>query len=176
EARCRSGTRNGRVCPDPPRKVIRPVMEPRAMGLPRPVNTPSSDRASENAMLIPAPVAAAIPTRKAVSGRCVANAAAKMGASVETDPSISPARPGCTTCKRKRFDDSCPCSLAGTLRCDLRASPGKPKNRKILLSDVLFSCGFFSIMLLFPVMYVSLLSYHVLKFASYTAILLSGLV
>jgi hypothetical protein len=51
---------------------------------------------------MPAPVAEAMPTRKAVNGLCVAKAVAKMGARVETDPSIKPDNPGWTTRKRKR--------------------------------------------------------------------------
>src|SRR5258707_819125 len=123
----KSGTRKGSVCPAPPRKVMNPVIAPRMIGLPRPVKTPSSDKASEKAMLIPAPVAAAMPTRNAVIGWRVANAAAKMGASVETDPSMRPARPGCTTCKRKPRSDSSWLLLlcAGALRFRLRASPGQ---------------------------------------------------
>jgi hypothetical protein len=60
--------------------------------------TPSSDRASENAILIPAPKAVASPTRNAVLLFWVAIAAADSGANDETVPSINPARPGCTTC------------------------------------------------------------------------------
>ena len=44
----------------------------------------------------PAPTEAARPTRKASCGRPVAKAAAKIGANVETEPSMRPARPGCT--------------------------------------------------------------------------------
>src|SRR5438445_12116004 len=47
-------------------------------------------------MLIPAPNDAANPTRNAAWVLRVANAAANTGARVETDPSIRPARPGCT--------------------------------------------------------------------------------
>ena len=98
--------RKGRVWSDPPKKVMMPVIPPRTTGLPRPVSSPSSESASDKAMLIPAPVAAAIPTRKAVKGWWVANAVAKIGASVETEPSISPASPGCTTRSRKSRDVS----------------------------------------------------------------------
>jgi len=35
-------------------------------------------------------------------GLCVANAAANTGASVETEPSIKPANPGCTTCQHEQ--------------------------------------------------------------------------
>ena len=47
-------------------------------------------------MLMPAPIDAARPTLNVSAVLPVANAAAKSGASVETDPSIRPARPGCT--------------------------------------------------------------------------------
>ena len=57
-------------------------------------------------MLMPAPVAEAIPTRNVVVELCVAKAVAKMGARVETDPSMRPARPGCTTRKRKSRDET----------------------------------------------------------------------
>ena len=72
-----------------------------SQGEPRPVNEPSSDKASANAMLIPAPSAAASPTRNVGQFWCVAKAAANNGARVDTDPSIRPARPGCTYCKTK---------------------------------------------------------------------------
>ena len=98
--------RNGNVCREPPKKVIIPVMPPRTAGLPRPVISPLSESPSENAMLMPAPVAEAMPTKNVVIVLCVAKAVAKMGARVETDPSIRPARPGCTTRKRKSRDES----------------------------------------------------------------------
>ncbi len=82
----------------PPLKVITPVMAPRSHGLPRPLILPSSESASANAMLIPAPTDVAIPTRKAVCVERVANAAAKIGAREGTEPSIKPARPGWTIC------------------------------------------------------------------------------
>ena len=50
-------------------------------------------------MDIPAPTDAASPTTKVVHVSCVANAVAKIGASVETEPSINPANPGCTHVK-----------------------------------------------------------------------------
>ena len=71
---------------------------PRMRGWPRPVSAPSSLSASANPMLIPAPTLAANPTRNVSSELCVANAAANSGASVDTEPSISPASPGCTIC------------------------------------------------------------------------------
>jgi hypothetical protein len=51
-------------------------------------------------MLTPAPRAVAAPVKNAVSGRCVARATAKMGASVDSDPSISPLSAGCTRMSR----------------------------------------------------------------------------
>jgi hypothetical protein len=45
-------------------------------------------------MLIAAPTAAARPTRKVTRVSPVANAVAKSGASVETDPSMSPTKLG----------------------------------------------------------------------------------
>src|SRR5271166_1841485 len=83
----------------PPSAVIAPQTEPRSHGVPRPVRLPSSDNASAKPMLIPAPSDAARPTAKASQVFFVANAAAKTGASVETEPSINPASPGCTICK-----------------------------------------------------------------------------
>ena len=73
-------------------------MKPRIRGAPRPVSEPSSDSASAKPMLMPAPMDAARPTRKVSQLLCVAKAAANSGASVETEPSIRPARPGCTYC------------------------------------------------------------------------------
>ena len=49
-------------------------------------------------MEMPAPTAAANPTRNVAQVLWVAKAAANSGASVETEPSISPASPGCTYC------------------------------------------------------------------------------
>src|SRR5437763_6231988 len=86
--------KNGSVCPIPPAVVINPVTPPRSQGEPHPVSEPSSESHSENAMEIPAPMEAASPTRNASQLLCEANAAAKIGASVETEPSIKPAKPG----------------------------------------------------------------------------------
>ena len=58
-----------------------------------------SDKPSAKAMDMPTPTAAAKPTKNAVRDLCVANAVAKFGASVETEPSISPASAGCTNRK-----------------------------------------------------------------------------
>src|SRR5215210_6755739 len=81
----------------PPTNVASPVIDPRNSGLPRPVSDPSSDSPSEKPMLIPAPTAAARPTRNVTPGSLVAKAVANNGANVETDPSIKPVRPGWTT-------------------------------------------------------------------------------
>src|SRR5688500_11727858 len=89
--------RKGRVCRMPPTNVARPVIVPRKYGLPRPVSDPSSESPSEKPMLIPAPTAAASPTRNVILGSLVAKAVANNGASVETDPSIKPTRHGWTT-------------------------------------------------------------------------------
>src|SRR5205823_5436156 len=50
-----SGIRYGSVWPSPPAAVITPHTNPRVVGRPRPVRLPSSDSASANPMLIPAP-------------------------------------------------------------------------------------------------------------------------
>src|SRR4051794_26666395 len=100
-AKRRFWIRNGKVCSIPPTAVATPVMAPRSQGPPRPVIEPSSESASASPMLIPAPSEAARPTKKALSGRPVIPAAAKIGASVETAPSISPSRAGCTFCRTK---------------------------------------------------------------------------
>ena len=80
----------------PPSVVITPEAIPRFQGEPRPDNTPSSCAASVKPIEMPAPTEAAVPTRKVVQVSCVAKAVAKIGARVETEPSISPASPGCT--------------------------------------------------------------------------------
>ena len=48
-------------------------------------------------MLIPAPVAAAVPIKNVICEFCVAKAVAKRGASVEIEPSMSPMSDGWTT-------------------------------------------------------------------------------
>ena len=73
-----------------------PAAIPRLIGEPRPEMTPSSLAASVKPIEIPAPTEAASPTRNVVHVSWVAKAVAKIGARVETDPSISPANPGCT--------------------------------------------------------------------------------
>ena len=75
---------------------------PRNHGVPRPVRLPSSDSATAKPMLIPAPSEAPRPTANASHVFLVAKAAAKTGANVETEPSIRPARPGCTICNTNR--------------------------------------------------------------------------
>jgi hypothetical protein len=70
-----------------------PVISPREKELPRPVTEPSSERASERPMLIAAPSAAARPTSSAARGPAM-KAVAKIGARVETVPSIRPIRAG----------------------------------------------------------------------------------
>src|SRR5438132_675138 len=60
----------------PPRVVIAPHTKPRAQGWPRPVRLPSSDNASANPMLMPAPTLAARPMRKVGQLPCVAKGAA----------------------------------------------------------------------------------------------------
>ncbi len=59
-------------------------------GMARPVSLPSSESASEKAMLMPAPVAEAIPTKKAVKGWWVAKAVAKMDAPPSPAPPTAP--------------------------------------------------------------------------------------
>jgi hypothetical protein len=88
--------RNGSACSEPPTKVAKPVMKPRPTALPRPVSRPSSERASERPIEIAAPRAAARPTKSA-AWEPERNAAAKIGASVETVPSIRPMSPGWMT-------------------------------------------------------------------------------
>ena len=76
--------------------VMMPEARPRFSGDPRPESTPSSWAASVKPMEMPAPTEADRPTRKVCQVSCVAKAAAKIGASVDTEPSIKPARPGWT--------------------------------------------------------------------------------
>ena len=75
-----------------------PHTVPRSQGVPRPLSEPSSDSASAKPMEMPAPTEAAMPTRNVSQVWWVAKAAANSGASVDTEPSISPTRPGCTNC------------------------------------------------------------------------------
>ena len=84
----------------PPTNVPPPVIAPRSIGLPRPVRSPVSDSPSEKAMLTPAPRAVAAPVKNAVSGWWVARTTAKIGARVDSDPSISPLSAGWTRLSR----------------------------------------------------------------------------
>jgi hypothetical protein len=70
------------------------VIAPRWSGLPRPVTSPVSDRPSEKAMLTAAPMAVARPAKKAMCGSSVESATAKIGARVESEPSIKPISAG----------------------------------------------------------------------------------
>ena len=88
-----SWIRNGSEWKTPPRVVIAPVTTPRTTAEPRPVSRPVSESASEKPMLIPAPTAVARPTNRAAC-EPDRSAAAKIGASVESVPSISPTSPG----------------------------------------------------------------------------------
>ena len=87
---------NGSEWNTPPNAVAPPVIAPRTTAEPRPVSSPVSDSASENPMLTPAPSAVAMPTTSAVC-ELLEIAAAKIGASVETVPSIIPTSAGWTT-------------------------------------------------------------------------------
>ena len=98
--------RNGSVWKTPPMNVPPPVIAPRSHGLPRPVNSPVSDRASEKPMLTAAPIAVARPAKKAMCGSWVESATAKIGASVDSDPSISPISAGWTRERRKACSSS----------------------------------------------------------------------
>jgi len=73
-----------------------PLASPRFSGEPRPDSLPSSCAASVKPMDMPAPTEAESPTRKVAQVFWVAKAAAKIGASVEIEPSMRPASPGCT--------------------------------------------------------------------------------
>src|SRR5204863_5359239 len=57
-------------------------------------------------MLTPAPIAVASPAKNAYRGWWVASATAKIGASVESEPSIRPLIAGCTRWSRKDLLDS----------------------------------------------------------------------
>ena len=93
----------------PPAVVISPQTRPRSSGAPRPESLPSSDSASAKPIEMPAPIEAASPTTKAFHVLWVAKAAANTGASVDTEPSIRPTRPGwmiCRTNRRRSFSAS----------------------------------------------------------------------
>jgi len=114
------------------RGLARPIVKLSAQarevvhGEPRPVSEPSSESASAKPIEMPAPIEAATPTRKVSQVLCVANAAAKSGASVETEPSIRPARPGCTICRRKR---RCVASSSLSRAVSVRCSPSSSSAR-----------------------------------------------
>ena len=78
-----------------------PVIPPRTNGLPRPVSSPVSERPSENAIEIPAPIEVARPADEGVERLVAVSAIAKIGASVESEPSISPTIAGWTRWSRK---------------------------------------------------------------------------
>ena len=71
-------------------------MSPRCQGSPRPVYCPVSESASEKPMLTAAPIAVASPAKNAMWGSSVESATAKIGASVDSEPSISPISAGWT--------------------------------------------------------------------------------
>ena len=101
-----------------------PEASPRLTGEPRPDSSPSSEAASVKPIEMPAPTEAATPTRKVVQVSWVAKAVAKIGASVETDPSISPARPGCTQVRMNwRWAAASSPSMDSTSRCVSASSP-----------------------------------------------------
>ena len=88
----------------PPAIVISPQTKPRNNGVPRPDSLPSSAQrlgeAHRDARRRARPRdRPGRPSR----GRGVAKAAANTGASVDTEPSIRPTRPGWITCSTKRF-------------------------------------------------------------------------
>jgi len=58
--------KNGSVCSIPPMVVATPVIMPLTNGFPRPVTSPSSDKASSSPILMPAPTDAASPTKNAL--------------------------------------------------------------------------------------------------------------
>jgi len=81
--------------------VPTPVIVPRRAGLPRPVSSPVSERPSEKAIEIAAPIEVARPAANAYSGLWLTSATEKIGASVESEPSIRPTMAGWTRCSRK---------------------------------------------------------------------------
>jgi len=126
--------------------VMAPVMMPRRRGWPRPVSWPSSDKASANPIETPAPTEAAMPTRNVSQVLCVAKAAANSGASVDTEPSMRPARPGCTICStnmRRRVSSSAATapgvrnslpSCWARLTCERSAAARSPSSLRMLAS------------------------------------------
>ncbi len=119
--------RYGIVWPSPPSVVIKPQTTPRSHGVPRPLSLLSSDIASANPMLMPAPTDAARPTLKVANVFCVANAAANNGASVETELVHQPrkslaARSATQTNRRATSLSSFTCPAAA---CASLMSPGR---------------------------------------------------
>src|SRR5215211_1959443 len=114
--------RKGSVWNTPPTNVPPPVIAPRSQGLPRPVNSPVSERASEKPMLTAAPMAVARPAKKAMCGSSVDSATAKIGASVESDPSINPISAGCTRERRNACSSSVKRDSAAALSLVVLAS------------------------------------------------------
>ena len=82
--------------------VPRPVIPPRTNGLPRPVSSPVSDRPSENAIEIAGADRGREAGDEARRTACaLSSATEKIGASVESEPSISPTIAGWTRWSRK---------------------------------------------------------------------------
>src|SRR3954454_25052808 len=107
--------RNGSAWATPPTNVATPVMSPRVGAAPRPVSEPSSDSPSLSPIEMAAPRPAASPTSSAAREPDT-YAAAKIGASVEMVPSMSPISAGWTICS---------CSARGSsARTDWRAWVG----------------------------------------------------
>ena len=96
----------------------------------------------------PAPTEAAIPTRNVSQVLWVAKAAANNGARVETEPSISPASPGWTTCRTNiRWRVSSSARRASVVRCcsprrcarlmwERSAAARSPSSLRMLASEV----------------------------------------
>ena len=114
----------------PPAVVIRPQTRPRSNGAPRPESLPSSASASAKPIEMPAPIEAASPTTNAFHELWVANAAANTGASVDTDPSIRPTKPGWMTWRMNRRR-----SFSSSLRlaAGVRISSSRPGGDLIVL-------------------------------------------
>src|ERR1700681_1804738 len=122
---CTCVMRNGSVWKMPPTNVPPPTIAARANGCPRAVRRPSSESPSATPIEIPAPTADAAPTRNAAWLEWLAKTVAKIGASVETEPSVRPARPGCTILSTSALCRSPPSALSMD-RHSLRASAAVP--------------------------------------------------
>ncbi len=57
-------------------------------------------------MLMPAPIAVAMPAMNASNGLCVCSTTAKIGASVDSEPSTRPTIAGCARWRRKTWRSS----------------------------------------------------------------------